>query len=328
MRFVKMPDTSTDAIITARGLSRTYRTRGKEVRAVDGIDLTVQTSQIVGFLGPNGAGKSTTLKMLVTLLQPTSGEATVAGCDLRRNPAEVRRRIGYVAQNGTTAPDAKVGLEITSHAALYGITAAEARRRGEELMEALDLEGVWSRPCGTLSGGQRRRLDIVMGLIHRPALVFLDEPTTGLDPQARANLWTHIRALRDRFGTTVFLTTHYMDEADSLSDNLLIIDHGHIVAEGTSADLKARVRGDALTLTLRTAEDASRAAGVATAIPGTDRVDTDGNVLRFQAPNGATALPGLIRDLGQAGIDPIGVEVARPTLDDVFLALTGRSLRD
>ena len=317
-----------DNVIEARGLKRTYKTRSGVVEAVKGIDLTVARGKIVGFLGPNGAGKSTTLKMLVTLLQPTAGEATVVGCDLRRDPVGVRRRIGYVAQNGTTSPEAKVGLEITSQAELYGIAPAESRKRAEELLAALDLEGVWNRTCGSLSGGQRRRLDIVMGLIHRPELVFLDEPSTGLDPQSRANLWAHVRALRDRFGTTVLLTTHYMDEADSLSDELLVIDHGSIVAKGTSAALKAGLRGDAMTLTLRRAQDAAPAAAAITATDPAAQVQTDGNILRYQTPNGATALPGLIRDLTAVGIDPIGVEVARPTLDDVFLTLTGRSLRD
>lgn len=319
---------STDTIIHARGLKRSFRIRGGTVEAVKGIDLTVERGRIVGFLGPNGAGKSTTLKMLVTLLQPTDGQATVVGCDLRTDPAGVRRKIGYVAQNGTTSPEAKVGLELTSHAELYGIPRAEAKRRGEELLGALDLDGIWGRTCGSLSGGQRRRLDIVMGLIHRPELVFLDEPSTGLDPQSRANLWKHIRGVRDNLGTTVFLTTHYMDEADSLSDNLLVIDHGTIVAEGTSAALKAKVSGDAMTLTLRRPEDAAGAEAVARAIQGAANIQIDGNVLRFQAPNGAMVLPGLILDLGSAGIDPIGAEVARPTLEDVFLTLTGRSLRD
>ncbi len=319
---------STDTIIHARGLKRTFKTRSGMVEAVKGIDLTVERGRIVGFLGPNGAGKSTTLKMLVTLLTPTEGQATVVGCDLRNDPVGVRRRIGYVAQNGTTSPEAKVGLEIVSQAELYGIPQAEAKRRGEELLGALDLDGVWTRTCGSLSGGQRRRLDIVMGLIHRPELVFLDEPSTGLDPQSRANLWSHIRGVRDRLGTTVFLTTHYMDEADSLSDSLLVIDHGKIVAEGTSADLKARMRGDAMTLTLRSADQMPGAVAVATTVAAEGTVQSEGNVLRFQAPNGAMVLPGLIRDLGSAGIDPIGAELARPTLEDVFLTLTGRSLRD
>lgn len=323
-----MTDISSSNMIEARGLKRTYKARGKSVEAVRGIDLTVRSGEIVGFLGPNGAGKTTTLKMLTTLLEPTDGNATVAGCDLRTDPRGVRRRIGYVAQGGTTAGIARAGLEITSQAELFGISAREARKRGEELLAALDLEDVWDRKCESLSGGQRRRLDIVMGLIHQPQLVFLDEPSTGLDPQSRANLWHHIRRLRDEFGTTVFLTTHYMDEADSLSDRLLIIDHGTIVGEGTSAELKARISGDSLTFTLRDEEETAAAADIANTLAGVASIVTEGNVLRFQIPNGANVLPGYLKQLTAAGVEPIGAEIARPTLDDVFLTLTGRTLRD
>jgi len=323
-----MITTESELMISAKGLKRTYKVKGKAIEAVQGIDLSVAKGEIVGFLGPNGAGKTTTLKMLCTLLEPTGGEAEVAGCDLRRDPRGVRRRIGYVAQGGSTASMAKVGLEIVNQAELFGIRPAEARKRGEELLHALDLDGAWDRKCESLSGGQRRRLDIVMGLIHQPRLVFLDEPSTGLDPQSRANLWNHIRKLRDDFQTTVFLTTHYMDEADSLSDRLLVIDHGKIVGEGTSAELKARISGDSLTFTLRDNEETGRARAVAEGLDKSANVLTEGNVLRFQTPHGATALPGFLRALDAKSIEPIGAEIARPTLDDVFLTLTGRSLRD
>ena len=191
------------AILEARGLTKTYkiRSRGKDapktVEAVKGVDITVTAGEIVGFLGPNGAGKTTTLRMLTTLLDPTGGTATVAGHDLRADPVGVRRSIGYVAQMGTTDPSALVGEELIDHARLYGIDPSVAAERGKALLADLDLEGVWTRKCGSLSGGQRRRLDIAMGLIHQPHLVFLDEPSTGLDPQSRANLWHHIARLRD-----------------------------------------------------------------------------------------------------------------------------------
>lgn len=321
----------TTDIIEARGLKRTFKargTKGQTIEAVRGIDLTVREGEIVGFLGPNGAGKTTTLKMLCTLLAPTDGSATVVGADLRRDPVEVRRRIGYVSQAGSTSPEARVGEEIVSHARLYGIDKSVAAARGKDLLAALDLADIWDRTCGSLSGGQRRRLDIVMGLIHQPRLVFLDEPSTGLDPQSRANLWNHIRKLRDELGTTVFLTTHYMDEADSLSDRILIIDHGTIVAEGTPAELKKRVSGDTITLTLRSGTDAEAAAAIAAGLAGADTPVTEANVVRFHVPDGATALPALLGALTKAGIDAIGVDVNRPTLDDVFLTLTGRSLRD
>jgi ABC-2 type transport system ATP-binding protein len=320
--------TTSAPIIEARGLMRTYKTKGKKIEAVRGIDLTVHEGEIVGFLGPNGAGKTTTLKMLCTLLDPTDGSATVAGADLRKDSVGVRRRIGYVSQAGSTSSEARAGEEIISHARLYGIDRATARQRGEKLLEALDLAEAWDRKCGSLSGGQRRRLDIVMGLIHQPRLIFLDEPSTGLDPQSRANLWQHIRKLRDELGTTVFLTTHYMDEADSLSDRILVIDHGIIVAEGTPAELKKRVRGDTITLTLRGEEEAQKAAGAAAELAGADEPAVDANVVRLHVPDGGSALPVLLKRLLAQQIEAIGVEVNRPTLDDVFLTLTGRSLRD
>jgi ABC-2 type transport system ATP-binding protein len=312
----------------AHGLRRTYKARGKTIEAVRGNDLRVNKGEIVGFLGPNGAGKTTTLKMLCTLMEPTGGSAIVAGSDLRKDSVGVRRKIGYVSQAGSTSPEAIVGEEIVSHARFYGIDKATATRHGQELLAALDLREVWKRTCGSLSGGQRRRLDIVMGLIHEPELVFLDEPTTGLDPQSRANLWTHIRALRDKLGTTVFLTTHYMDEADSLSDRILIIDNGAIVAEGTPSELKQRVSGDAITLTLRGESDAARAAEIAGKLDGADEPQIEAHVARLHVPSGGRALPVLLAALTREGIDAIGVDVNRPTLDDVFLTLTGRSLRD
>jgi ABC-2 type transport system ATP-binding protein len=317
-----------ETIIEARGLKRTYKARKTSVEAVRGVDLTVRRGEIVGFLGPNGAGKTTTLKMLTTLLAPTDGSAIVAGSDLRRDPVGVRRKIGYVSQAGSTSPEARVGEEIVSHARLYGIAPAVSKQRAQDLLAALELADIWDRKCGSLSGGQRRRLDIVMGLIHQPDLVFLDEPSTGLDPQSRANLWTHIRKLRDELGTTVFLTTHYMDEADSLSDRILIIDKGEIVAEGTPAQLKKRVSGDAITLTLKSSEDAARAAEAAAGLAGADTPTNEANVVRLHVPDGGSALPVLLADLVRHGIEAIGVEVNRPTLDDVFLTLTGRSLRD
>ncbi|HVW93369.1 MAG TPA: ATP-binding cassette domain-containing protein [Devosia sp.] len=321
-------DESGALIIEARGLKRTYRARKQLIEAVRGVDLAVRPGEIVGFLGPNGAGKTTTLKMLTTLLEPTGGSATVAGSDLRKDPVGVRRKIGYVSQAGSTSSEALVGEEIMDHARLYGIAPAVSAARARELLAALDLADIWDRKCGSLSGGQRRRLDIVMGLIHQPDLVFLDEPSTGLDPQSRANLWTHIRKLRDELGTTVFLTTHYMDEADSLSDRILIIDKGIIVAEGTPGELKKRVSGDTITLTLRSETDAARAGETAAALAGADQPVLEANVVRFHVPDGAVALPVLMGDLVKSGIEAIGVEVNRPTLDDVFLTLTGRSLRD
>src|SRR5262245_59741177 len=213
-------------MIEARGLARTFKSKTGPVEAVRGVDLDVAAGEIVGLLGPNGAGKTTTQRMLATLLVPTAGEARVAGCDLRRDPLGVRRQLGYVAQGGSTNPAAKVDEELGTQAQLYGMSQAAARERARALRETLDLADLGGRLIKTLSGGQRRRLDIALGLMHQPKLVFLDEPSTGLDPHSRANLWTHIRGLRDRNGATILLTTHYLDEADALCDRIFIIDHG------------------------------------------------------------------------------------------------------
>jgi len=315
-------------MITARGLARTYASRHGSVEAVRGVDLDVEAGEIVGFLGPNGAGKTTTLRMLTTLLAPTAGTATVAGCDLRDDPVGVRRRIGYVAQSGLTLPDAQAGEEIVDHARLYGVPRAEAVARGHQLFSQLDLDGLWKRKSGSMSGGQRRRLDIVMGLINEPVLIFLDEPTTGLDPQSRANLWQHIEGLRSARGTTVFLTTHYLEEADALCDRILVIDHGSIVAEGAPEDLKRRVSGDAVTLTIAKPDQADATVAVVASIPKSTTPTVDGITVRFHVPDGGSTLPELLRRLDTGGVELTGVEVHRPTLDDVFLSLTGRSLRD
>jgi ABC-2 type transport system ATP-binding protein len=315
-------------VISARGLARTFRKRKQEVHAVVGVDLDIAPGEIVGFLGPNGAGKTTTLRMLTTLLEPTAGTATVAGCDLRTDPVGVRRRIGYVSQSGSTAPEARAGEEVVDHARLYGMSTADAVQRGQLLFDELDLEGLWERQPKTMSGGQRRRLDIAMGLIHRPGLVFLDEPTTGLDPQARANLWLHIRALREERGTTVFLTTHYLDEADALCDRILVIDHGSIVAEGSPDELKSNVGGDLLTVTVERAEQASEVAALIGRLPGAEPAQPVGDRVTGRVPHGGRALVELVRALDSTGIVVTGIESRRPSLDDVFLGLTGRSLRE
>lgn len=233
------------AVITASGLTRTFTTRHGTVEAVRGIDLTVGHGEILGLLGPNGAGKTTTLRMLTTLLAPTGGSATVAGCDLLRDPAGVRRATGYVAQSGGVDPHISVREELVTQGRLYRLPKARAAARAEELAHDLGLGGLLDRTCAALSGGQRRRLDIAMGLPHRPAVLFLDEPTTGLDPGARAGLWELVRRLRADFGTTVVLTTHYLDEADALADRLVVVDNGVVAAEGTPRALKASYAGSA-----------------------------------------------------------------------------------
>ena len=231
-------------MIRASGLSRTFTTGQGAVEAVRDVDLDIGVGEIVGFLGPNGAGKTTTLRMLTTLLRPTRGAAAIAGHDLRADPAGVRRHIGLVAQGGGTNQSCTVRQELSLQARLYGAHA----RRVTEVCEELGLVELADRPVGALSGGQRRRLDIALGLVHEPAVLFLDEPTAGLDPQSRAELWRHVRRLRERHGTTVFLTTHYLEEADALADRVLIIDGGRIVGEGTPEELKRRVGGDIVTV--------------------------------------------------------------------------------
>jgi ABC-2 type transport system ATP-binding protein len=317
-------------MITARGLVQTFQTgrgkKAKEVRAVDGVDLDVAEGEVVGFLGPNGAGKTTTLRMLTTLLRPTAGTATVAGYDVADQPVQVRRSIGYVSQVGATFSGAYAGDEVVDHAMLYGMSRADAVRRGHELFEQLQLDGLWRRMPRNMSGGQKRRLDVVMGLIHDPSLVFLDEPTTGLDPQARANLWTHIEGLRSRLGATVFLTTHYLDEADALADRILIIDQGRIVASDTADNLKSQVAGDLVDLQVATGAQVTVAAQRLGSIA--DGVETEGRHVRGRVQRAGRVVPGLLRDLDAAGVELDSIEVMRPTLDDVFLTLTGRSLRD
>ncbi|NUT47385.1 MAG: ATP-binding cassette domain-containing protein, partial [Saccharothrix sp.] len=230
-------------MIETKGLRKTYRGRKGDVEAVRGVDLTVKEGEIFGFLGPNGAGKTTTLRMLSTLLQPTGGSARIAGADLLKEPAQVRRQIGYVGQSGGTWGEVTAREELVMQGRLYELPKATARARAQEVIEAFELTEFADRKVKTYSGGQRRRLDVALGTVHQPSLLFLDEPTTGLDPQARAHMWDEIRKLRER-GTAVFITTHYLDEADALCDRLAIIDHGTIVTEGSPIELKRQIAGD------------------------------------------------------------------------------------
>ena len=261
--------------------------------------------------------------MLATLLEPTAGTATVAGCDLRNDPIGVRRQLGYVSQTGGTNPSAKVDEELVTQAELYGLSRAQGRARAKQLRDVLDLSDLGDRLIKTLSGGQRRRLDIALGLVHEPKLVFLDEPTTGLDPQTRANLWTHIKTLRERDQVTILLTTHYLEEADALCDRILIIDAGKIVASGTPAELKRRISGDLVTFEV---DDIARAQPILAAHARDVTVVDNG--LRVTVDNGEEQALPLMRVLDAAGIKVGALAIRHPSLDDVFLTLTGRSLRD
>ncbi|WP_370366328.1 ATP-binding cassette domain-containing protein [Catenulispora sp. GP43] len=318
-------------MIEVKGLAKSYETRSKrkttKVDAVVGVDLDVAEGEIFGFLGPNGAGKTSTLRMLATLIPPDAGEATIAGADLRTEQAKVREAIGYIAQGGATTDDATAREELVLQARMHGISKAEAQRRAVAALAAFDLTEYADRPCKTYSGGQRRRVDIAMGIIHQPKVVFLDEPTTGLDPQSRAHMWDEVRRLRSE-GMTVFLTTHYLEEADQLCDRVAIIDGGTVVAEGTPDALKREISGDIVTVGV--GEDFTEKA--AEILKGQDYLSEvevrDGGRLRLAVEAGETAVPRVMRTLDEAGIATATIEVHRPTLDDVFLTKTGRSLRE
>ncbi len=312
-------------MIETHNLRRTFKSRKGPVEAVAGVDLDVKKGEIFGFLGPNGAGKTTTLRMLSTLLPPTSGEATVAGFDLRRDAAKVRYQIGYVSQAGSSAPEVPGRTELVIQGRLYGMTKARAQARAQELIASLELEDCADRQTKTYSGGQKRRLDIGVGLMHLPQLLFLDEPTTGLDPQSRARMWDEVRRLRDT-GTTVFLTTHYLEEADALSDRIAIIDRGKIVALGTPDELKRQVAGDVVVVGTDNASD--RVLELLKGQPFVREATSGDGVVRLYVDRGETAMPQIIRSLDAAGIPLASLSLNRPSLDDVFLRQTGRSLRE
>lgn len=312
-------------MVVTRGLRKSFQSRKRMVTAVAGVDLSVAEGEIFGFLGPNGAGKTTTLRLLATLTTPDGGEAQVAGVDLRAAPGQVRRRIGYVAQESGTWGEVTAREELVHQARLYGVGWAQARERADIAVQAFQLEAFADRRCKTYSGGQRRRVDIALGVIHQPALVLLDEPTTGLDPQSRAHMWDEVRRLRGN-GMTVFLTTHYLEEADALCDRVAIIDNGEIVAEGSPADLKREIAGDVVRVGLdRSDESAYTLLRHESYVRG---IEPTGDGLRLYVDDGATAIPHIMRTLDGSGIALRSIELHRPTLDDVFLARTGRSLRD
>ncbi|WP_298585206.1 ABC transporter ATP-binding protein [uncultured Kocuria sp.] len=327
---------STPPIISARGLSKSFRgPGGRTVEAVADLTMDVAPGTLTAFLGPNGAGKSTSLRMLTTLLRPTGGTATVCGFDVARQPAEVRARIGYIGQKNGAGQYQRVRDELLSQGALYGLGRAETRRRVDELVEALGLGDLVRRPTMKLSGGQRRRVDIALGLIPGPQLLFLDEPTTGLDPQSRANLWEHILELRRRYGTTLFLTTHYLDEADQFAERVMVVDRGRIIADDTASRLKTDLAGDRIVLALDTdpasavaaVRRAAAAAGAGGAEPEAAPAGEDAHVV-VAVDHGERVLPALLRELERDGHTVRTAELDRPTLDDVFLRLTGRSLRE
>jgi ABC-2 type transport system ATP-binding protein len=314
------------AALTADSLVKTYRGgRGAPpVRALDGLCFAVEPGGVFALLGPNGAGKSTTVKILTTLSRPDSGRATVAGLDVLREPDAVRRAIGLVSQRSSGDPMATGRENLVLAARIQGAWAADARARADELLDRFRLTEAADRLVKTWSGGMARKLDVAIGIAHRPRVLFLDEPTTGLDPEARAELWAEIARLADDERVTVLLTTHYLDEADRMADRLAIVDAGRIVVEGTPDELKRQLRGD--TVQVEVAED-DVAAGLAalSRLSGLAEVTADGTTLRGRADGGAGAVPRVLTALDDAGLRVASVTVGRPSLDDVYLRHVGRS---
>jgi ABC-2 type transport system ATP-binding protein len=294
-------------MISTRQLAKTYSARTGPVEAVRGIDLIVDEGEIFGLLGPNGAGKTTTMRMLSTLISPTSGEADVAGVNLRANPAEVRRRIGYVPQGGSSDPEMTARLELIQQGQWHGKTRSAATTRAAEVVDALQLAEVADRKTKTYSGGQCRRLDIALGLVHSPRLLFLDEPTTGLDPQSRAYMWDEVRRLRDG-GTTVFLTTHYLDEADALCDRVAIVDHGVVVALGRPDDLEREIAGGAVVIGAQATSDAEISLK---GLAGVREVVTSEDEVRAYVDDAAASLPAALKLLESAGVAVASAAVSR-----------------
>lgn len=323
------PDTGKPApapayAITTRGLMKSYPgPDNTTTHAVHGLDLDVFEGETFAFLGPNGAGKSTTIALLCALARPTAGHASVAGTDVLARPDLIRRQVGMLFQHSALDPDLTAEQNLHIHARLYGLSRGHARRRATETLEAVGLTDRRRSPVRTLSGGMRRRLELARGLLHAPRILFLDEPTTGLDPHARAQVWEYLRALRDRQGTTLFVTTHYLEEAENC-DRLAIIDGGRLVAQGTPRSLKAGIGDDRVVL--RTGDDPAAYQVVRrTAPPGTPAY-TDAGGITLRIPDGSSWIPRLCEALGSHGISVQAASATPPTLDDVFFHHTGRSM--
>lgn len=310
--------------IEAEGLVKTYP---GGVLALNGLGFSVAEGTIFSLLGPNGAGKSTTVKILTTLSRPNAGSARVVGHDVLAAPGRVRLAIGVVAQRSGIDPEATARENLTLQGRLYGLRGRELRARVAQLLQRFDLADAADRVARTYSGGMQRKLDIATGLVHRPQVLFIDEPTTGLDPEARTDMWHQVAGLADE-GLTILLTTHYLEEADRLAARLAIVDRGKIVVEGTPEGLKGELRGDAIQLELSEAQPNGDAAAALQRLDGLREVALDGRALRARADSGATAVPGALAALDAAGIGVASVTVARPSLDDVYLRHTGRAFAD
>jgi len=311
-----------DAIVVD-GLEKTY---GKDVRALDGMSFAVPEGQVFGLLGPNGAGKSTTVRILVTLTRPDAGAATVVGHDVAREPTAVRRAIGYVPQASGVDREATGRENLLLQGHLQGMRSADAEQRADELLELFALSEKRDALVRTYSGGQKRRLDVATGLMHRPQVLFLDEPTTGLDPEARAAMWEELSRLAAAEKLTILLTTHYLEEADRLAERVAIVSRGQVVAEGSPDALKRELRGEAVTVELAAAAD-GKAPAIVESLPGILEVLVDGRRLHARVEHGAQAVPTILSALDAEGVHVAAVTVSRPSLDDVYLHYTGRDFR-
>ena len=320
---------STDCAIEARQLVKTYAVPGRHsnqhgIRALDGLDLSVPRGIIYGLLGPNGAGKSTAVKVLTSLAVPDGGSARVEGIDVLARPGQVRHLIGVVAQRSGADPTATGRENLILQGRLYGLRGGSVRARADQLLDHFGLTEAAGRLVRTYSGGMQRRLDVALGLMHRPAVLFLDEPTTGLDPESRSAMWQEIARLAGGEGMTVLLTTHYLEEADRLASQLAIVDRGRVVASGTPDGLKGQLRGDAVQVELPGDADAGLARAVLAGLPEVRDVVIAGRTVSARSDDGAAAVPVVLGALQRAGIYAASVAVARPSLDDVYLRHTGR----
>jgi ABC-2 type transport system ATP-binding protein len=311
-----------NAAIEAEGLIKTYP---GDVRALDGVSFSVAAGTIFGLLGPNGAGKSTTVKILTTLAAADSGSARVAGLDVVREPVAVRRAIGVVGQKNAVDREATGRENLVLQGRLYGLSGASLRTRVDDLLQRFSLADAADRFVKGWSGGMQRRLDVALGLVARPQVLFLDEPTTGLDPEVRVAMWEEISQLAREEGLTILLTTHYLEEADQLASQLAIVDRGRIVAEGSPEQLKAELRGDAINLELDGDGDGSSVHDALARVDGVREVVLEGRMLRARADQGARAVPAVLAALEAAGVSVAAVTVARASLDDVYLRHTGRT---
>jgi ABC-2 type transport system ATP-binding protein len=310
-----------ESAIEAKELVKTYK---GGVRALDGVSLSAAPGTVFGLLGPNGAGKSTIVKILTTLSRPDSGEAWVAGMDVVRDPAKVREVIGVVAQNSGLDVNATGRENLILQGRLYGMRGPSMRRRADGLLERLGVADAANRIVRTYSGGMKRKLDVAVGLMQKPRVLFLDEPTTGLDPEARVDMWAEVSRLAGQEGLTILLTTHYLEEADRLAQRLAIVDKGRVVAEGTPDELKGELRGDAITMFLEEPSADGRAQAALEKVDHVREVVVEEKTVRARADVGASAVPGMLAALETEGVRVVSVTVSRPSLDDVYLRYAGR----